>query len=451
MSSSPWLKVESWFKQYGPIITLRLGHKKLVFIGGYKAAVDIMERQGQSTADRPDSIAAGELLTGGLSLPLAHHGDRFRRMRRAMHTHLQPAAAAAYHPLQSEYAKKFVMGLLDDPHHFEEHARSMKIAYGKTTPTSVSDPEVIRAVEGVDMVLAALKPGAYMVDIIPWLKYIPWYGRELREHFRGTMRLFSQQLGRVENELEEGSNASHSFGRYLLENQTHHGLSEDEALFLAGVFFAAGFDTTMVVLCTMIVAAARFPEEQRKVQDELDAVIGSDRAPTFADRQSLPRVVAFISETQRWRPLVPMGMPHSTTKDVIWENYIIPAGTTVFGHQWSIGRDPEIFPDPHTFKPDRWLDAEGRFRDDLKFFPYGFGRRACPGQHVANNSLFVNTALMLWGFRFARDPMKPWPDMSYMQGIPPEQLRCKIDIQPRLPEAKIRRAMEDYPSYDNMV
>ncbi|KAG0705941.1 cytochrome P450 [Suillus ampliporus] len=71
---------------------------------------------------------------------------------------------------------------------------------------------------------------------------------------------------------------------------------------------------------------------------------------------------------------------------MIWhqENHCIPAGTTVFGNQWAISRDPEAYPEPDAFKPQRWIDAEGRPRDDLKKFVYGFGRRVCPGQHIAN-------------------------------------------------------------------
>ncbi|KAG1863541.1 hypothetical protein DFJ58DRAFT_773598, partial [Suillus subalutaceus] len=68
-------------------------------------------------------------------------------------------------------------------------------------------------------------------------------------------------------------------------------------------------------------------------------------------------------------PLIPMGMPHRTTEVVVFEDYRVPAVTTVFGnhcHFRAISRDPDVFPDPDASKPDRWLDTEGRVRDDLK-------------------------------------------------------------------------------------
>lgn len=218
-------------------------------------------------------------------------------------------------------------------------------------------------------------------------------------------------------------------------------MSELEMAYLAGTVFAAGTDTTTLAICTVLMVAACFPDEQRKVHEELDAVIGTDRAPAFTDKKSLPRFHAFVSEALRWRPLVPLGMPHRTTQVVVFENYRIPAGTTIFGNHWAISRDPDVFPDPNAFKPDRWLDTEGRVRDDLKFFVFGFGRRVCPGQHVANSSVFINAVLVLWAFRLTLDSTKPLDNMAFMNGTLPNEQPCTIDFQTRIPEAELRRMM----------
>ncbi|KAG1738956.1 cytochrome P450 [Suillus lakei] len=430
MSFSTVLTVASWIEEYGPLITLRAGTEKFVVVGRHKAAAEIMEKQGASLVDRPRSIAAGELLGGGMFILFVPAGERFRRLRRlvAIHTHLQPKATKAYEPLQVSYAKNTVIDILNDPYNFQDHVRtyaaatSMQIAYGKTTPTSATDPEVRRATEFTNKVRAASHPGAYLVESIPWLKYLPWYARELRDGCRESRELFTEQLGRVKQELESGD-ASPSFARYLLENDSLNGLSELEMTYLAGAIFAAGSDT---------------------FHEELDAVIGNNRAPAFADEQSLPRLHALISEALRWRPLVPMaylheGVSHRTTKEVVFENYRIPAGTTVFGNHWAISRDPDVFPDPDAFKPDRWLDTKGRVREDLKFFVFGFG--CVPGQHVANRSVFINTALVLWAFRLTLDRTKLLDDVAFTNGSLPNEQLCTIDFQTRIPEAELRRIM----------
>ncbi|KAG1899818.1 cytochrome P450 [Suillus fuscotomentosus] len=460
----PFLAVARWIDEYGPLITIRSGMQNVVIIGRYKAAVDIMEKQGRTLADRPRLVAAGDILSRGLSLGFCHVGDRLRRMRRfvvailVLHTHLQPKSADEYQPLQMSQARSLILNILDDPSNFQNHATTyaaatiLKAAYGKTSPTSATDLEVREARHLMSRIRTVVRPGAYWVESIPWLKFLPWYAPELRDDYKRATRLYTDQLNRVKLQMQRNEDIGPSFSKYLLENGHLYDLTEMEMAYLAGSFFGAGTETTATAICTVLMAAAHFPEEQAKVQAELDAVIGRERAPTFADKPSLPRLEAFISEALRWRPLVPFGFPHRTTEDVIWaspfesfvENYCIPAGTTVFGNHWSISRDPEVYPEPDAFKPQRWIDGQGRLRDDLAFFVYGFGRRVCPGQHVANRSVFINSLLILWAFQLSLDATKPQDDMGFMNTFMPN-VKCAIEFQARIPEVELRRMMQNYP------
>ncbi|KAG1792202.1 cytochrome P450 [Suillus plorans] len=447
----PFLAVAQWIDEYGPLITIRSGMQNMVIIGRYKAAMDIMEKQGRTLADRPRLVAAGEILSRGLSLGFCHAGDRLRRLRRALHTHLQPKSADAYQPLQMSQARTLILNIIDDPSNFQNHAIScaastiLKVAYGKTSPTSATDHEVREARHIMFRFRTVLRPGAYWVDSIPWLKYLPWYALDLKDDYKRTTRLYTDQLNRVKLQMRN-EDIGPSFSKYILENGHLYDLTEMEIAYLSGSFFGAGTETTATAICTVLMAAAHFPEEQAKVQAELDAVIGRERAPTFADRPSLPRLEAFISEALRWRPLAPFGFPHRTTEDVIWasENYCIPAGTTVIGNHWAISRDPEVYPEPEAFKPQRWIDDQGRLRDDLAFFVYGFGRRVCPGQHVANRSVFINSLLVLWAFQLNLDPTKPQDDMGFARTFMPD-VPCAIEFQARVPEVELRCMMQNYP------
>ncbi|KAG1747809.1 cytochrome P450 [Suillus paluster] len=444
---SSFLTVAGWIDEYGPLITIRSGLEKIVIIGRYEAVVDIMENQGKSLVDRPRRIAAGEMLSGGISIAFAPFGERFLRMRRVLHTHLQRKAAEAYQPLQMSLAKNTVLDILHDPYNFQNHVTTYamttitKVVYGKTTPTYSTDPEVVEINELLRVSRTIVRPGAYLVDTIPWLKYLPWYGRELKPWFERTTKFNMGHLNGVKEQMQSNVNIGPSFTKYMLESGN---LSEAEMASLAGALFAAGSSSTSLSICTVLMAASCFPEEQTIVQAELDAVIGRHRAPTFSDQESLPRLCAFISEALRWRPTVPDGLAHRTTQDVIWGNYCIPAGTTVFGNQWSISRDPEVYPEPCVFKPHRWIDDQGRLRDDLKLFVYGFGRRACPGQHVANRSVFINSLLILWAFRLALDPTKPLDDMGFMN-VGMSKRPCAIEFETRIPESELRRMLQNYP------
>ncbi|KAG1736938.1 cytochrome P450 [Suillus paluster] len=438
-----FLLIEEWIDEYGPLITIRSGLENVVVIGRYKAAVDIMENQGKSLADRPRT--AGEFLGDGMGIPFVpKFGEKFRRMRRALHTHLQPKAAEAYQPMQMSHAKNTVLDILDDPSNFENHlttydaTTTMKVAYGKTTPTLATDPEVIEMSQLIRTTGAVIRTSAYLVNTIPWLKYLPWYSRDLKQGFERRKNIYMGHLNRVKEQMQSNVNIYPSFAKYMLESSDIFGFTEAEIASLTGAFFGTGPNTSAVALCTVLMAAACFPEEQAIVQDRARC------APTFADQESLPRLHAFISEALRWRPLASNGLAHLATKDVIWDNYCIPAGTTVVGNHWAISRDPEVYPEPYAFKPQRWIDEQGLLRDDLKFFVYGFGRRACPGQHIANRSVFINSALILWAFQLALDPTKPLDDMGFMSG-PRQQQPCTIEFETRIPETELKGMMQNYP------
>ncbi|KAG1885123.1 cytochrome P450 [Suillus subluteus] len=417
----PFLIVAGWINEYGPVITIRSRFEKIVYIGRYKAAVDIMEHQGKLVADRPPMISAG-ISSGGMGFATAPFADR------ALHASLQPNSAKAYQPLQMSHAKNIVVGILDDPHNLQRHVITyaattiMKVAYGKNTPTSATDPEIVE-VNQLMKTGRAVQRRAYL-------------------SFDRSKKLHTSDLNRVKEQMHNDEDIGPSFTKYMLENSHLYGFAETEIAFLAGSFLKAGSETTSNTICTVLMAAACFPEEQAKVQAELDAVIGMHRAPTFADQKSLPRLQAFISEALRWRPPVPDGLAHQTIKD---ENYCIPAGTTVYGNIWSICRDPDVFPEPDTFKPQRWIDGQGSLRDDIKSFVFGFGRRVCPGQHVANRSVFITALLILWAFKLTLDPTKPLEDMEFMNGSMLEIRPCEFEFEKRIPETELRRMMQDYP------
>jgi cytochrome P450 len=87
-----------------------------------------------------------------------------------------------------------------------------------------------------------------------------------------------------------------------------------------------------------------YPEVQRKAQDEIDRVIGGGRLPNFEDRQNLPYIDAIVKEILRWNPVGPMGLPHMTTEDDIYEGYLIPKGAVIMPNIWYTSSPLLAFP-----------------------------------------------------------------------------------------------------------
>lgn len=444
-------KFEEWTKEYGPMFTVRQGFSTIIVIGRMQAAIDIMEKEGAALVDRPTSISAGETLSGGMRVLLTPAGERFKKMRRALHAHLQPKVVTSYGPVLMKHARQHMIDLLEDPSRHQDHAKRysasvvMALAYGRD-PKSYDDPDIAAVNRCLTRLGNNLRPGLWRVDVYPILRYVPGYLTELKEGHAEELALFKSQLGEVRKSMERGEEVPQSFGKYLLERQVELELSDDEVAYLAGSMFGAGSDTTASAISIAVMAAACYPETQKRVQDELDQVIGNQRAPTCADQSDLPQAMAYVLETLRWRPVSAGGFAHKATKDLVWKDYVIPAGTTVMGNIWAVGRDPEYFPDPESFNPQRWLTPDGKLKEDMKSYPFGFGRRVCPGQHMATASIFLNTVLTLWAFNVHADPGSPIDPLAFTESANTHPLPFKVVLEPRAAPTLegIRELIEDY-------
>lgn len=172
---------------------------------------------------------------------------------------------------------------------------------------------------------------------------------------------------------------------------------------------AGGVDITATFFAWWTLAMLAYPETQARAQAELDEVVGRSRPPTFADYSHLPYIRAMVKETLRWRPADPIGMAHQSIEDDWYEGMFIPKGTVCIANVWQLNRDPDIYgKDAAHFNPARHLDVNGQIAPgppDTKeesHFTFGFGRRVCVGRHVANNSLFINIATVLWALKIER-------------------------------------------------
>lgn len=185
------------------------------------------------------------------------------------------------------------------------------------------------------------------------------------------------------------------------EEKERVGLTDEHILTTVQELIGAGFDTIATTLTWSILFMAKYPEYQKRVQEEIDSVLGKDRLPCWTDAAKLPFTEATILETVRHSCIFPLALPHSTTKDTTLNGYFIPDKTLVFVNLWSITRDDTKFSNPETFDPNRFLvaDDSGVVTMDKAasemFFPYGAGRRRCPGEQLAKIEMFLFFAILM--------------------------------------------------------
>lgn len=162
------------------------------------------------------------------------------------------------------------------------------------------------------------------------------------------------------------------------------------------------------------------PEALKKVKEELDTQIGQDRILDEEDISNLPYLQNVISETLRLYPPAPLLAPHLSSSSCSLGGYHIPADTILMVNAWAIQRDPKVWEDSTSFKPERFESDQVREgsnnNNGYRFLPFGLGRRACPGMGMANRVVGLTLGSLIQSFEWKRVSEKEI-DMTEGQGI----------------------------------
>ncbi|XP_008060184.1 cytochrome P450 2D17-like isoform X2 [Carlito syrichta] len=173
--------------------------------------------------------------------------------------------------------------------------------------------------------------------------------------------------------------------------------------------FAAGMVTTSITLSWALLLMILHPDVQRRVQQEIDKVVGQARPPEMADQARMPFTTAVIHEVQRFGDIIPLGVPHMTTRDTEVQGFHIPKGTMFFINLSSVLKDETIWEKPFSFHPEHFLDAQGHFVNQEAFMPFSAGRRVCLGEPLARMELFLFFTCLLQRFTFSVPTGQPRP------------------------------------------
>ncbi|XP_058083577.1 probable (S)-N-methylcoclaurine 3'-hydroxylase isozyme 2 [Magnolia sinica] len=148
--------------------------------------------------------------------------------------------------------------------------------------------------------------------------------------------------------------------------------------------FGPGSDTSTSTIEWAMAELLRNPTKLRKVREELDKVIGPNRAVKESDLPHLPYLHACVKETLRLHPPVTFLLPHRAIETCEVMNYTVPKDCQLMVNTYAIGRDPKTWPNPLSFTPERFLESDVDYQgNDFHYIPFGAGRRICPGLSLA--------------------------------------------------------------------
>ncbi|KAL8593097.1 hypothetical protein ACOMHN_018023 [Nucella lapillus] len=225
------------------------------------------------------------------------------------------------------------------------------------------------------------------------------------------------------------SSPSHSVPNNHVEGRQRGWDLSDQASNIAKEVFTnlilAGTDTTSTSLCCLLLILLHHGDVQRRLQQEVDRVVGPERSPSLADRPQMPYAEAVLLELLRYISHVPLAVPHFTMCDTSVLGSPVPANTTVYINLWSSHHDKTEWVDPWQFDPSRFLDDQGQLvspshENRHKLLPFGAGRRVCLGEVLAKNRLFLFVTALVQRFHFEPEDPDNLPDVdprTYNMGL----------------------------------
>lgn len=276
--------------------------------------------------------------------------------------------------------------------------------YGYTPSPHSPDP-LVRLINKVMVEFSkAVVVGAWLVDLIPSLRYVPdWvpgtgFKQTARQWHKDSDECMNVPADFVTQQMAQNA-ARPSYVERLLsadpdaDDRKH--IKES-----AAALYAGGADSTAAGLSFFFLAMTAFPDVQLKAREEIDHVVGSGRLPGFQDRDELPYIDAVVKETLRWHPLAPVGPPHMSDEEDEFRGYLIPKGAILLPSIKWFSANPEVYPDPEIFRPERFLGPNEA--PSPSAYVFGFGRRICPGRLLADSSLFLTIAQSLAVFEISK-------------------------------------------------
>nr|QLI62166.1 cytochrome P450 17 [Streltzoviella insularis] len=228
-----------------------------------------------------------------------------------------------------------------------------------------------------------------------WLNLFPWcrfFIPELSGYSLIT-RMNQQISDIIEEAIQkhkvravERDDFIYSFLREMQVNKDTY--TEEQLKSICLDLLIAGSQTTSNVLEFALLTVLRNKVYQEKIFDEINKTIG-DETPSWMDSHRLIYTSAFLLEIQRYFTIVPLAGPRRVMHDTFIDGYLIPKETTVLMSLGDLHFDPEIWEEPQVFKPDRFINEHGALKNIEHMYPFGLGRRRCPGDSLAKSFIFI--------------------------------------------------------------
>ncbi|XP_060113783.1 cytochrome P450 2F2-like [Heteronotia binoei] len=428
--------LEQLSKRYGPVYTIHLGSLPCVVLCGYQAVKEALVDQADDFSGR-GAFPVFDRFTRGNGIAFSN-GEKWKILRRfALQT-----------------LKNFGMGRSSIEEQIQEEAQCLVREFQKTGGAPFNPINLVcRAVSNIICAVVFGNRFDYedadflslldhlnenfkimssfwgvLYNIFPRLMdLLPGPHQQIFCNFEKLRQFITERVRRHQEALDPS--APRDFIDCFLirmEKEKEAPLSyfHTETLVMTthNLFFG-GTETTSTTLRYSFLILMKYPQVAAQVHQEIDRVIGRERAPCLADRTLMPYTEAVLCEIQRFISMLPMGLPRAVTQDTPFRDFLLPKGTHVIPLLSSVHFDPSQFKDPNSFNPANFLDENNAFRSSDAFMPFAPGKRICLGAGLARMEIFLFLATLLQHFTFR--PLVPpaeidlTPQCTGLGNVPP--------------------------------
>ncbi|KAK4365246.1 hypothetical protein RND71_016604 [Anisodus tanguticus] len=407
-------------QHYGPIYKLWLGTKLCIVLNSPSLAKEVVRDQDSIFANRDPPIAGLVGTYGGTDISFSPYGSYWRDMRKLfVREMLSNRNLEVCYSLRKHEVRKTIRNVhtkIGNPIDIGELAFAtemnviMSMIFGSNFVEEKCRKDGTEFRELVIKFLQVMgKPN--ISDFFPMLARFDLQG--IQKEMAALLKSFESILEPAINEHmkmlmdkseEIQGNGKKDFMHILLElmEQKNIGKSADLVQIKAILvdIVIGGTDTTITTVEWVMAELLNNPEIMSKVQHELKDVVGMNNIVEESNLSELNYLDAVLKETLRLHPALPLLLPKRPSQSAIVGGYTIPEGTKVLLNVYAIHRDPQVWESPLDFQPERFLNSTNLdyAGNNMKYLPFGSGRRVCAGLPLAEKMLMFILASLLHSF-----------------------------------------------------
>lgn len=432
----PHLAVQELVKKYGRVFSIRMGPVgRIVFISDYELVNKVLENPLAN--DRPSFTFLQLISQNAEGIGSLPYGPKWKKItklfRQGIGKFSQPSITEQCNHCYGKLLERFQQnsGKPYNPNQDIVQTVTMilsSIVYGERHK-SLDAKNIKDSIQYHTLLMKGLNP-VHPINLFSWLWHIPspWKQKVLKMiEFRD--KRFEASLDKKDHtETEEARDMMDIISDFRKEKDMDDVTLKDFFISI-WTFYTAASDNVVDTLGWMILLLCANPHVQKKLQAELDAELKDGKEPSIEDKEKLSYTCAVVLETLRLGSPTAFGVPREAAADLQIDGYAIPKGTTIMLNFWGLHHDPKNWENPSEFRPERFLDKNGRLLDNehlrkLPLLAFSRGKRPCLGRFLAKDFFFLFAARIFKNFSM-RFPIGEKPDMcgQFVFSVRPSEFR----------------------------